>query len=142
MTPSAVGAEIAASMTAATGALKTSIRTAMRAAGDRAVANAPKVRFRNLNGPATGARADVSDDEVTVSPTGPVGILEPGARPHLINSKRAMPLGGGIVRRGPIKHPGTKDTHKWTDAMDKTFDQVGRELPDTVGDAVESAFSG
>jgi hypothetical protein len=143
-------AEVEATMQRATRALHDSTISAMRDAAnvakDRLESSGrnrvPSLHFRNMRGASIGVQATATDTTVTVTPQGPWGILEPGARPHSINSTRAMPIGRGQWRRGPFRHPGTPNTEAWTSGQDATLEQVGTEIPQKIGDAVEGAFSG
>jgi hypothetical protein len=134
-------------------ALTDSTKKALREAGNTAKKTltesgrrqAPSLRFRNMRGAKLGVRTKVTVTEVTVTPSGPWGILEPGAKAHKIASKRrggAMQVAPGVWRRGPFRHPGTRNTRAWSTGQDATFDQLGKDVPKTIGDAVEDAFSG
>lgn len=145
-----VGDEIADSMAAVARAVQSSTKEALRDAGKTAKTELEtsmrrqvgSLRLRNMRGAKLGVRTRVTADAVTVSPSGPVGILEPGAAPHTIGVKgRPLKINGRVIR-GPVKHPGTRDTRAWSIGQDATFEAVGRDLPKTVGDAVEGAFGG
>lgn len=148
--PSEVGAEVAAAMTAAAAAVASGTKRALREIGDRSVTEFESAasravrggRLRNHGGIRLSADARGSGDSVDVTPRGPWGILEPGARPHPIASGRPMRIGPRQFRRGPFRHPGTPDTGAWTAGYDATA-QVAAEVFDrTVGGEVESAFGG
>lgn len=145
---SEVGAEVAATMRAMSAAVKSSTKPALTKVGKMAEqqikAAAPTLRFRNHGGARLTVRTAVSGDELTVDPVGPWGILEPGAKRHIIRARRgrAMPLGRGIFRHGPFRHPGTRNTRAWSKGQEATFDKAEDIMSDVIGDAVEGAFGG
>jgi hypothetical protein len=101
------------------------------------------LRFSGMGGARLGVQLRQADAALTVSPRGPWGMLEPGAKAHVIKSQRTMPIGGGMFRFGPfLKHPGTPDTRAWTTGRDETYERLGREVPEQIGDEVERSFSG
>lgn len=69
---------------------------------------------------------------VTVAPRGLWGVAEGGARAH-----------AGFAWGHPFSHPGTSQgTLAWSRGREATFDRLGIEVVDRVGDAVEAAFVG
>lgn len=135
-----VGAEVARTLGSMSNALIASRKTALREAGTVAKpimmaggrSVLPSMRFRNMRGATLSVRTRVTDEALVVSPVGPWGILEPGARPH----------SGDAWHRGRRPHPGTRDTSAWSTGQAKTYAALGQDIPDTIGDAVEDAFNG
>lgn len=145
-----IGNDVAKTMANLSKALDASVKAALKDAGktakDELEAQGRRrtgdLRFSNMRGAKIGVRTRVSSDEVTVSPSGPWGILEPGAKGHQIGTKgRPLKINGKVVR-GPVKHPGTRDTRAWSIGQDETFRVVGEQFPKQVGDDVEEAFGG
>lgn len=149
-TPSDVGADVVAAMAAASTAVATGTRRALVEIGDAARREmeqaagrvVPGGRLRNHGGSRFSVTVTAGDDELEVIPRGPWGILEPGARVHLINAGRPMPAGPGRFRWGPFRHPGTPDTGAWSAGYDQTAAEADRIFPEIVGDEVASAFDG
>lgn len=154
MSPIQVGSEVAATLASMNKALTASTKKGLGEVGKAAKkeleasgrTRVRSLRFRNMKGARLGVRYKVGAAEVSVSPTGPWGILEPGAKAHTIVAKKgrrsnAMRVNGGW-RRGPFRHPGTSDTRAWTTGQEATFDAAEKILTDTIGDAVEGAFGG
>lgn len=145
-----IGNDVASAMRSVNRAVVTSTKKGLRAVGVRAKkelegsgrARVPSMRFRNMRGAKIGVRYKVTEDQVAVAPTGPWGILEPGATSHTISSPRAMPIGPRMIRRGPFHHPGTGDTGAWSKGREATYDAAEKILTDTVGAAAEEAFGG
>jgi hypothetical protein len=145
-----VGKQVATTLNGMSRALVTSKKAALRDVGKLAKkeletagrSRVPSLKFRNMGGAKLGVKTKVTADEVTVSPSGPWGILEPGAKRHTIGRKgRRIRVGDGW-RYGPVKHPGTRDTKAWTRGQDATFEKVEKTMTDVVGEAVEEAFGG
>jgi hypothetical protein len=149
MTPFQVGAEVGTTMTRLTKTLRTATKEAMTDAGKVAKQELEAqgkrrtgdLRFSNMGGARLAVRLRPTDADLTVSPRGPWGMLEPGAKPHAITSKRPMRI-GNTVRWGPFKHPGTPNTRAWSTGRDETFERLGREVPKQIGDKVEGVFNG
>jgi hypothetical protein len=150
VTPLQLGEEVAKTMRNLDKALTTATKAALREAGNTAKdelnksgrRQLPGLRLRNMRGAKLGIKTRVTEDNVSVSPSGPWGILEPGADPHSIGSSGQRLRIGNRVVRGPVRHPGTRNTNAWSNGQEATFRAVSEDFPRSVGDALEEAFDG
>jgi hypothetical protein len=153
VTPTQVGADVSSTMTRMSRAVNTAIRSAMKESGATAKKEMESggkrhtggdLRFSNMGGARLGVRVRQGDNDVTVSSSGPWGILQPGAGAHSIRSKRRSGVLriGGELRRGPFKHPGTANTRAWDRGQDATFERLEIDVPKLVETEVAGAFNG
>lgn len=145
-----IAAEVAATMDRSAKALVDSAKGALRDVGKTAKVEiedsgrkaSPRLRVRNMGGAKIGVKARVNDTLLTVSPSGPWGIYEPGAVPHrIVGAGRRVRIGGNW-RTGPINHPGTRNTGVWSAGRDSLFRRLSTQIPDQIADEVGEAFSG
>ena len=151
MTPLQLGEDVAATMRNLDRALRSSTRDALRDAGKTAKAELERVRPTPgpVAAPAQHARRPSRRQGSGVRrrggdlAVGSVGHPRTGrAGPHRSARRGNVWRIGGRVVRGPVRHPGTRNTNAWTIGQEATFRAVETDFPKQVGDAVEGAFGG
>jgi hypothetical protein len=139
-TPSQVGAEASAALVRTAKAIGKATKDAMKDAADVAKAELKvtstivpggDARFSNMRGYNHGGKLAVKskpyDGGVTIIPRGPWKLAESGRDP------------------GRRNHPGTRSSQgrkSWTKGQEATFQRLGREVPEHIGDEAERAFGG